>query len=236
MDLKELDLVDPHTHWYYQSKSRFLDRALPRTTATFGRVMDVGAGSGFFSEMMVTSGRAQTAICVDPNYSAEEVRDDSTFMKVIQATDDQIRSANLFLFIDVLEHVQDDLALLQNYVDKASHGAIFAISVPAFQSLWSNHDIFLEHYRRYRLPEISRVATSAGLRIILTEYWFSSLFPLVYLYRRLKRESAEVKSDMIQPRPTINQALRTACRVDTFLPTRRLMGLSAFVLAEKCCD
>ena len=59
--------------------------------------------------------------------------------------------ADLVLAMDVIEHVEDDAALISAYCDLAPRGTRFIISVPAFNFLWSAHDIFLEHHRRYTL-------------------------------------------------------------------------------------
>jgi len=49
------------------------------------------------------------------------------------------------------------------------------ITVPAFQKLFSRHDEFLGHYRRYNLQGISSTAEKAGLEILERSYFFSSL-------------------------------------------------------------
>ena len=62
MDVKEEDILGAGIgdHWYYRSKAAALDRAvaalLPR------RVLDVGAGSGFFSKHLLASGSAGSAL------------------------------------------------------------------------------------------------------------------------------------------------------------------------------
>ena len=52
------------------------------------------------------------------------------------------------MIADVLEHVDDDLALLRQYAAKLGEGGRIVITVPAFSFLWSGHDVFLEHRRR----------------------------------------------------------------------------------------
>ena len=44
--------------------------------------------------------------------------------------------------------------LLRHYAAKVPSGAHFLVTVPAFRFLWSGHDVFLEHKRRYTLAEI----------------------------------------------------------------------------------
>ena len=59
------------------------------------------------------------------------------------------RGCRVILLMDVLEHVDDDVGLLRAYAEPARPGTRFIVSVPAFSWLWSAHDEFLEHRRRY---------------------------------------------------------------------------------------
>src|SRR5580698_2626612 len=71
MDLKEESLVDEPIceHWYYRAKLAALLKVIDNLpTCT---VLDVGAGSGFFSRALLKSGRARQAMCVDPGYLAD---------------------------------------------------------------------------------------------------------------------------------------------------------------------
>ena len=69
MDLKEVEILGEaqDTHWYYVSKARALVRALDGRSPT--RILDVGAGSGFFSKVLLRETQAVGAICVDTGYT-----------------------------------------------------------------------------------------------------------------------------------------------------------------------
>src|SRR6185503_19334117 len=75
MDLKEEDILgdDIGRHWYYRSKAAALRRMVGGLKAQ--RLLDVGAGSGFFSRHLLRQAGAQSALCVDIGY--ERDRDDS---------------------------------------------------------------------------------------------------------------------------------------------------------------
>src|SRR4051812_25318096 len=67
------------------------------------------------------------------------------------------------------------------------------VTVPAFQFLWSGHDVFLEHKRRYTLASLHSTIESAGLEIIRSRYFFGVLLPVVgagRLWGRLRLGSA----------------------------------------------
>ena len=58
-------------------------------------------------------------------------------------------NADIVLAKDVLEHIQDDYSTLKEWKTTLKQNGLLFISVPVFLHLWSSHDIFLGHYKRY---------------------------------------------------------------------------------------
>ena len=237
MDLKEEEILGAAVgeHWYYAAKLRAMRRLL--AGAPLRRFVDIGAGSGFFARRLLAGAGVETAQCIDINYPAErdEVSDGKPITFARAARD--LPRQDTFLLIDVLEHVDDDTGLLRGFVASAPAGATFLLSVPAFRFLWSRHDVFLEHRRRYRLAELEAVAQAAGLEVIRGRYFFGLLFPLVALVRLLRPagRDAPAQSDLKPASPFVNSVLRLVCRIEevTLLPFNRLLGVTAFCLARK---
>jgi 2-polyprenyl-3-methyl-5-hydroxy-6-metoxy-1,4-benzoquinol methylase len=233
MDLKEEDILgaDIGRHWYYRSKAAALRRAVGRLHPK--RLLDVGAGSGFFSRHLLAEAGAQSALCVDTGYPAD--RDDSVAGKpVLYRRDTGPTDCDLVLMMDVLEHVDDDRGLVRLYAGKVPGGAHFLVTVPAFQFLWSGHDVFLEHKRRYRLADIERTMRDAGLEVVRGAYYFGAVFPLAAAVRLLSRGATEPESSLEKHGALANGLLTLACAAELPLfKHNRLAGLSAFVLARK---
>lgn len=238
MDLKEEQAIggDPAKHWYYIAKGRAIKSMLG--SANVDSVLDVGAGSGVFSRQLVGEGFARRAICVDPNYSEEQIRqsEDPRIMRVRSAPR---TGAPLVLMIDVIEHVDDDVGLVSLYAEAAPPGARFLISVPAFDFLWSSHDDFLEHRRRYTADELLYVVTRAGLELVDTRYFFGLLFPAVAALRladrALKGEKGETASALKAAPKWLNDALVAVHDFEraALFPVNRFAGVTAFCLARK---
>jgi len=237
MDLKETsilgDLID--NHWYYCSKANALNQIVGDIRRS--RILDVGAGSGFFSRHLLKEGPTKEAWCVDKSYSSDwdENENDKPihFRRSIDAC-----SADLVLLMDVLEHVDDDIALLKNYAQKVPKGAHFLISVPAFQFLWSHHDIFLEHRRRYRLSEIENVVRSADLELINSMYYFGLVFPVAVATRLaeklLPKRPERTRSQLRSHHPLVNSTLAKLCDMELrFMSRNKAFGLTVFCLASK---
>ncbi|WP_422012122.1 class I SAM-dependent methyltransferase [Reyranella sp.] len=233
MDLKEEDILGAGigNHWYYRSKAAALRRAVASLAPK--RLLDVGAGSGFFSRHLLERTSAGSALCVDIGYPAD--RDDSVGGKPVRyRRDTGPTDCDLVLMMDVLEHVDDDRGLVRHYAGKVPDGAHFLVTVPAFDFLWSGHDVFLEHKRRYRLPAIESVLQEAGLEIVRGSYYFGFVFPLAAAVRLADRNTTEPRSSLKKQGTLTNALLTAICAAELPLfPLNRLAGLSCFVLARK---
>jgi 2-polyprenyl-3-methyl-5-hydroxy-6-metoxy-1,4-benzoquinol methylase len=233
MDLKEEDILgaDIGRHWYYRSKAA----ALRRMVSALGpqRLLDVGAGSGFFSRYLLTEGGAQSALCVDVGY--ERNRDETLDGKPVHYRREcGPTDCDLVLMMDVLEHVDNDVGLVRHYAAKVLSGAHFLVTVPAFRFLWSGHDVFLEHKRRYTLPEIEATLRDADLTVVKGAYFFGFIFPLAAAVRLATRGETHPRSSLSKQGTLANTLLTAACSAELpFFPINRLAGLSAFVLARK---
>jgi SAM-dependent methyltransferase len=232
LDLKEVDLLGDgiERHWYYQSKRRALLRLIQGTSAN--RVLDVGAGSGYFSKALLSAGLAEEACCVDTSYSSDsQTTHAGKPLKFCRSVD--ASNANLVMLMDVLEHVDDDVGLLADYVKRVPAGATFVLSVPAFAFMWSGHDVFLEHKRRYTLSQLEAVAKEAGLTVVRGCYFYATVLPLAWL-SRLTSSREKPTSQLKRHHPAVNGALASVCALElAWFRGNRLGGLSAFCLATK---
>lgn len=237
MDLKETDILgdDIAQHWYYRTKAMAMIRLLSKTRPS--TILDVGAGSGFFSRYLLDNSSAHDAWCVDIKYTNDSDTFENGKPVYFRRSIEQI-DADLILLMDVLEHVIDDVGLLNFYASKVPKGALFLISVPAFQFLWSDHDVFLEHKRRYQLNQIEEVARLAGLTVMSGSYYFGVVFPIAVAMRLSKRKSVRsnmpARSHLSKHHPLVNSTLATLCILElALMKFNRFAGLTAFCLAKK---
>jgi len=214
MDLKELESgVNPDIHWYYQSKKlplfsytkKLLSKADPIT------VVDVGSGSGFFSISLDNElkDHIRKVYLVDINYTEEEIS--ASKNKKIEKTlriPAKIENSVVIL-MDVLEHLEDDLKMLQEIKAAAvGDNNYFFITVPAFTSLWSGHDDYLGHYRRYKIASLTAVLKKAGYKTENSYYLYGSLFPMVWVARKISNlKKKEATSNMKPFNSLVNKML-----------------------------
>jgi trans-aconitate methyltransferase len=234
MDIKELSQLSgpPEAHWYYAAKFELL----AATIRAFGarRIVDVGAGSGVFSGLLLERTDCEEATCVDPAY--EQDHDEVINGKVLRFRRGYDgRDFDLILLMDVLEHVDDDVGLLRHVVASVSPGTPVFITVPAFRFLWSAHDVFLEHRRRYSAAMLDRTMTNASVKVDRIRYFYLTIFPIALLVRLLTRKRDPDMGSDLRPAPAaVGWLLKTVLKAERQLvfPVNRLAGLSVVGLGR----
>jgi SAM-dependent methyltransferase len=177
-------------------------------------VVDVGCGTG--GNLAALAGRYR---CLGIDTSAEAVelarrRFPNVQFIVCRAPQDLgelAGQAKLVLLTDVLEHVSDDYALFSELLAAASPGCHFLVTVPADESLWSEHDESFGHYRRYDLERLAGVWAGLPVTTLLVSYFNSRLLPAVRWVRsrnrRRGRSAGRVGTDFWLPSRTVNWLL-----------------------------
>lgn len=185
MDLKEMNAKMVRRHPWETMRFEFfkslLADSMPRPPLT---ILDVGAGDAFFSKSLHLSLLPHSEFtCWDIHYS--EDKKEESFIFSSQKPEGKF---DLLMLMDVLEHVERDTDFLKNLVElHMKDDAQILISVPAWQSLFSNHDRKLEHFRRYSLKSLNKVLEEAGLEILFSGGLFHSLV-LPRLFSKLQEK------------------------------------------------
>lgn len=144
---------------------------------------------------------------------------------------------DMIIASDVLEHLEaDEKALTEWYRILKKNGQV-VIFVPAFQMLWSGHDVKNQHFRRYTRNDLKRKVTAAGFTIQRASYWNGMLFFPTVIWRLMRRIiGLGGRSDDLHALPAIvNIAILSWMRLEnTALRYVNFpVGVSAWVVAKK---
>ena len=174
MDLLDASLPDDARHPWEKARYAFFSDALARHGALSRplKVLDVGAGDGWFARRLATRHPGAAVTCVDSNYpvATQEI---AGIRYLRELPPDRF---DLLVMLDVLEHVEHDRAFLRALVEeRMAPGARLLFSVPAWQSMYSEHDRALKHFRRYSPASATNVLEAMGLRILEKGGLFHSL-------------------------------------------------------------
>jgi SAM-dependent methyltransferase len=201
-------------HWWFRARRTILlDLATPVLPGD-GTVLDVGCGTG---GNIAAFPDACARIGVDPSLDAvrlaEEIRPGVSFVRgmVPDAVEEELSQADVVLLTDVLEHVEDDAALLAGIVRGMKHGGHLILTVPADPGLWSPHDVAHHHFRRYEAHQLRALWADLPVAPRLFAPMNRRLYPLVWgvraVTRRLGRASGRSETDLTVPNAITNAAL-----------------------------
>ncbi len=253
--LYQLHAEHERKHWWFRGRRAIVtalaDRLLHSVRDPI--VVDVGCGTGANVAALASRYRA---VGIDPSERAirlaRDVFPDLEFI-VGRPPEDLgtiASTADLFLLMDVLEHVRDDVALLSSILAVAKPGAQVLITVPANESLWSPHDVTLGHYRRYSHERLAVVWNGLPVTVRLMSSFNSRLYPPIKVVRGITRwmgRSAGARgTDQAVPLGPVNRLLesifagearRLVRAVDTGVPAfRRGVSLIAAIRREPQAD
>lgn len=247
MDLSELRHGVQARHPWETARAAAIVRILRAAGISPRHVLDFGCGDGYSGEHVCEAFAATECWGVDVNLSDSQCRERKRgrFTYTNDAGVLGARQFDMGLLCDVIEHVEDDRGLLAELSNRLVPGGKLLITVPAFQALFTRHDVALRHYRRYSLAQLELAVTDGGYRLQRSGYLFGSLLPARALGKLL---------ELMKPKPSdaepfgiggwtgsaaTTRVLEAVLNADNALLLElsargvKLPGLSAWALCEK---
>ena len=226
-------IEEDRRHWYFRGRLavllRVLDRVLPPPPR---RLLELGCGTG---NVLQALGRFGQAIGVERDPALREVgRGAGLDIREGSVPDDIPVGdawADAVLLLDVLEHLEDDVAALRGARRPLRPGGVMVITVPAYPWLWSGHDVALGHRRRYTARTLRGALVGAGLVPEHLGYFNAVLFPAIAAVRLAKRLRGEAGHDMHRPPAPVNRGLERLFALERHLVLRPGLPFGSSVLA-----
>jgi 2-polyprenyl-3-methyl-5-hydroxy-6-metoxy-1,4-benzoquinol methylase len=163
---EELQLFETATNWknYFASHvAMFLK----------GKVLEVGAGIGG-TTLLLNKGKTDNWLLLEPDETMQKILQQKinnkllpSNCKTIQGTLDSLDINDKFdsiIYIDVLEHIEDDATEIKKAVEHLEQGGHLIILSPAFRFLFSPFDKAIGHYRRYTRKTLSAIQPASLTR------------------------------------------------------------------------
>ncbi|MFQ5614799.1 MAG: class I SAM-dependent methyltransferase [Anaerolineae bacterium] len=242
-------------HWWFASRTRALkaaiERALPRQRLQQRdlRILDVGCGAGNMIHHLSRYGPVK-GLEIDPRpvAVAHQRGYDVQLHDVTQSLPYGEASFDLVTALDVIEHNEDDLAILRHIQQVLRPGGHLVITVPALMWLWSHNDEINAHARRYAARELRDKLQQTGFRVRRITFNNFFVFPLAALLILLRRgadaepelashhlSEEEYQVEMEPASPPVNAILTLVGIVEAFL-IRWIdlpIGTSLIAIAQK---
>lgn len=229
-DLEAMDFAVNYHRWILELLKPFLGKNL----------VEVGAGTGSFSELLL-EGDPESLVLIEPSEMFSALEQNSKiknsaakinfFQNIFTAVAGQIKTVqppDTIIYINVLEHIEDDLMELQTVHQTLPSGGRVCIFVPALPLLYSEFDKNIGHFRRYRKQDLQKKCEQAGFKIVLSRNFdFLGILPWLIKYRLLK--STKMESGAVKLYDDI--AVPVIRRLENFVPPPT--GKNVLIVAEK---
>jgi Methyltransferase domain. len=198
-DLDSMDLAVNYHSWILDIFRPFLGK----------RIIEVGAGTGSFSKLLLETKPTHLTL-IEPSAMYETLKSEidvvnggaqtelfNGIFSDFTVADRVVENPDSIVYINVLEHVEDDVAELQVMHRTLADNGKICIFVPAVPFLLSDFDRQIGHYRRYSRSDLVRKCEKAGFRIILARgFDLPGILPWLLKYRLMR--SLTIEHSMVQ--------------------------------------
>ena len=236
-------------YWWFVARRHLITSLLQTHYPQDGRlqILDIGCGTGAMLDELVPFGHVVGAdyapealqFCVTRGVGADLARADVRRLPFADASFDVVTA------MDIVEHIDDDKAAACEIFRVLRPGGRLLVTVPAFPSLWSEHDEALHHYRRYTVPRLKDLFQRVGLAVDKVSYTVTTLFPAIWAFRQIGnllrplaargRADGEKKANLINFSAPVNAALLALSQWETHLVHRQNLpfGVTVVCVARK---
>ena len=241
MDRVIYDRMAAHdsTHWWYRARRDILADYIARYAGLpkDARILEIGCGTGHNLPMLASFGDVD-AIEIDA--AARDIASARLGKPVGEAPLPELTGVpeghyDLIAVLDVVEHIEDDVAALAGMARRLKPGGKILVTVPAHQWMWSAHDVVNHHHRRYSKATLAKAIADAGLAHNGLRYFNSLLFPAALAARAVGKLTGKDDSDDSPPAKPLNLAFEKIFALERHLVGRMPLppGLSLITLLSR---
>lgn len=161
---------------YAQNYHKWILKSIAKCVT--GNIAEIGAGSGNFSKELLSL-NPQKLYSFEPSLNMFP-KLDKTLEKFSNAkasdsyfsVEENLKlNLDTILYINVLEHIENDLEELKFSLKALNTQGHLIIFVPALQFLFSDYDKHVGHFRRYHKEDLKTLVQEAGFNIKSIKYF-----------------------------------------------------------------
>jgi 2-polyprenyl-3-methyl-5-hydroxy-6-metoxy-1,4-benzoquinol methylase len=137
---------------------------------------------------------------------------------------------------DVIEHFENDSAILREFNKSLKKNGIIFITVPAHPWLWGKNDSLGGHFRRYNRKAMIKLLTETGFEPLTVKHFFVFTLPLLFVRKLLDKFKTNInKPEEIKINKIINNILKFITRIENKIlkNCNPKLGGSIFAAARK---
>ncbi len=191
MDYKDyVNLNRQDGHFWFKARKIFIFKLLGcylNPIIKERKILEIGCGTGYNFDILSNFGEVEGVDINKKAIAKAQRRNKKVKYLDVEKKDLNKKFYDVICCFDVLEHLNNDVCVLENIYKALKPGGFFFFTVPAFSFIFSPHDLALDHKRRYNKRQIKIELEKQGLQIQLLNYWNVFLFPFVFVLRKIKQ-------------------------------------------------
>lgn len=194
------------TYWWHLGRLRIIQSYVQHVKNGKKKftVLNIGCGTGGTIDMLESFGETDN---VDISDEAIKFMKQRGYKRITKVRDVKLpfkaKTYDMVGAFDVLEHIDKQVEALKEWKRVIKDDGAIVITVPAYQWLWSDHDVSLHHKRRYTTKRLVEAARQAGLKPEKKSYAIVFSLPLVvgfrFLNKTLRRKTSSETSYVNTP-------------------------------------
>ena len=244
-----IETLEEDRHWWFATRTRAILAFLDRYAGPDGypRILDAGCGAANMTHHLRRYGHV---FGVDSNARPLAVARQRGLDAALGSAEHLPfcdERFDLVALLDTIEHVPGEGRVLEECRRVLGPGGKLLVTVPAFQSLWSQNDVANLHQRRYTARGLKGRLVEHGFRPLRLSYAHFFIFPAAAGLILLRRGRAEPRLasphsdddayqvEMEPASPLVNRLLGTVGQIEAALLRRLSLpwGTSVIGLAAR---
>ena len=223
-------------HWWFVARRKIITSLIDRHIATpaGSTILEAGCGTGGNLAMLARYGAVDALEYDEEAATLSQARGIAHVERgaLPDAIGFQDKAYDMIVLLDVLEHVDADIASLAALGRRLKPNSKILLTVPAVPWLWSDHDAMHHHKRRYTFDSLRRTVEAAGLKLEVAGYFNSLLFPLAVIQRAAHHVFKSDRALDARPSAPVNWLLRSIFAAERYLlhRIRFPIGLSLYAV------
>ena len=199
------------------------------------KILDIGCGDSYLDYKLIDEIPEINKVYGIDIHAKEEIKD-GKYLVVNDYSKLKNKKFDTILMFDVLEHIENDIEFLNKTVyPLLKDGGRIILTVPAYQSLFSKHDMELKHFRRYNVKMIKSLCDKSRLKVIKYHYFYASLLPFRFITKLLNKDN-KVNEWKYDEKHMLTKVMRSILDMDYNIckkMNKLSFGLSLFIVLEK---
>ena len=227
-------------HWWHKSERNIL-LSLFSIYSKKGLLLNAGCGTGITSSFL----KKQTKVVnIDISEKAIKysLKRNNTNHIICDCSKLSFKD-NIFDTIiadNVIEHVDNDFSVITEFERTLKRDGVIILSVPTYNFLWTLHDKFAHHKRRYNKDMLMELVKNSNLKIVRVFYWNFILFLPIVLFKIKNKFFKTLNIGLKQPHKILNDIFIRILKFEHYLVIKHNLnppfGISLFVVIKKEFD